>query len=347
MRVRYLALLCCVLFLGLSAHACSCASMGSQCGALHPNGTLFLGEVTGERSVRVPANFPGRNDLFFSNRVFRIRVVEAFAGTLKAGEDVDIRTGNGGGDCGYGFVVGHRYLVDAYEQKPENEVADLRGVVLGTGICSRTQEEGSAGIALRELRTALAHGRQPDLHGSIRFLEGQYAYPGKPIASLGVALTSQRDGTVFHAQTDTEGIYTFATLPPGDYVAAFALPPRQQLVLYDDSKPPHVTIPANDGTGLACHLDAEAGPTGGIRVRVVDRDGKPQPGSAAAHRAGEQSGGSEWSDHGTFELQYLPDGEYRLEFSNYSTRMRGTGSTTVRNGAIADEVVIVAVPFTR
>ena len=42
---------------------------------------------------------------------------------------VTVTTGNGGGDCGYGFEQGKEYLVYAYGDKES----------LDTGICTRTQ----------------------------------------------------------------------------------------------------------------------------------------------------------------------------------------------------------------
>lgn len=55
----------------------------------------------------------------------------------KARKTLILKTGLGGGDCGYRFEVGKTYLVYAYstdEQMPNNN-----GVTLETNICSRTQ----------------------------------------------------------------------------------------------------------------------------------------------------------------------------------------------------------------
>ena len=111
-------------------------------------------------------------------------------------------------------------------------------------------------------------------------------------------------------------------------------------------KPLRVVIPANDGGGLACHLDVQAGPTGGVRGRVVDGSGKPLDGSVAAHRVGasaqEFSFDRGESKAGKFEVEYLSDGEYKLEFSDYRTNQHGFTSATVRDGVVTDGAVIVA-----
>lgn len=59
---------------------------------------------------------------------------------------IQVRTGNGGGDCGYGFSVGSDYLVYA---------GHIRGEGLGTSICTRTTELSSAAedLASLNLRT--------------------------------------------------------------------------------------------------------------------------------------------------------------------------------------------------
>jgi len=56
---------------------------------------------------------------------------------------VQIHTGYGGGDCGFGFVLGNQYLVYAYG--PGNE--------LGAGICSRTAEATNTAEDLAYLST--------------------------------------------------------------------------------------------------------------------------------------------------------------------------------------------------
>lgn len=88
----------------------------------------------------------------FRRRV-RLKVDQAFKGVSNG--EVEIYTGWGGGDCGYDFRSGSRYLVYAYE---------VRGT-LRTGICSSTKsaEKGSGEISiLRRLTQKVSAPR----HGS-------------------------------------------------------------------------------------------------------------------------------------------------------------------------------------
>ena len=43
--------------------------------------------------------------------LFEVRVIESFRGTANAGDIVGVRTGFGGGDCGYTFKIGGKYLI--------------------------------------------------------------------------------------------------------------------------------------------------------------------------------------------------------------------------------------------
>jgi hypothetical protein len=57
----------------------------------------------------------------------RFKIEESWKGTLS--KEATVFTGQGGGDCGYKFEVGQRYLVYAYRYNDTD---------LGTNICQRT-----------------------------------------------------------------------------------------------------------------------------------------------------------------------------------------------------------------
>ena len=76
---------------------------------------------------------PGIHATFSSVRLYRGNQRDKFS----------VETGMGGGDCGYHFVIGKRYLVYAWANDSGK---------LSTGICSATTLLDSAGTALRVLR---------------------------------------------------------------------------------------------------------------------------------------------------------------------------------------------------
>jgi len=107
--------------LGMSANACQCNEPPPATEAYKSSTAVFVGTVV---SGRLEADFWRR---------YEFRVDEPLKGKL--GTKVEISTGRGGGDCGYSFEIGEKYLVYA-GGSPEN---------LGTSICTRTKPYDFAG----------------------------------------------------------------------------------------------------------------------------------------------------------------------------------------------------------
>ena len=87
--------------------------------------------------------------------LFQVCVIESFRGSQKAGEIVSVQTGSGGGDCGYEFRIGAKYLIDASRQND----------VFFTTICTLTAPVEQSEVELRALRNIAAGQRVPDLTG--------------------------------------------------------------------------------------------------------------------------------------------------------------------------------------
>ncbi len=297
------------------AHACSCVEAG-PCHPLAIQAAMFVGETL---SVRVDTVKVVALDRPLSRRVFRFRVIESFSSSPRVGDEVEVSTGFGGGDCGYGFEIGERYLVDAYSGSQD----DGR---LSTSICSNTRPESQAIIALAELRTRASGGRVPDLNGQVstiegidRLVEGKY----KPLANVAVTITSENGATTLRASTDSNGIYSFATVPPGTYRVAFdGLPPHRVVMQFFDEEPLDITIPESSGAGASCHLGVFAAPSGGISGQMVDASGTGVEGVVEAYPADQPKTNPPlpWASIGTadkqghFTLNFLRDGDYRIEY---------------------------------
>ncbi|HEV2843295.1 MAG TPA: hypothetical protein VG477_00500, partial [Thermoanaerobaculia bacterium] len=154
------------------ATACKCAQdpeappEGSEAAVvadLEGSTVVFAGRVTGmQRRIRLFLGITRyrfltrgdrelteeEEDRIFSRRV-RLKVEEAFKGT--ASREVVLYTGWGGGDCGYEFRRGSRYLV----------YANGSGDWLYTGICRATKgiEKAAGEIAiLREVAQPASPG---------------------------------------------------------------------------------------------------------------------------------------------------------------------------------------------
>src|SRR6185436_12957521 len=100
---------------------------GAPCESFGTASAVFAGTVIAVREKPAPKKID-RNDLDWLPRfAYKFSVQQAYSGV--AGTEVEVYTGSGGGDCGYQFKVGQRYLVYAHLYKER----------LTTGICTRTR----------------------------------------------------------------------------------------------------------------------------------------------------------------------------------------------------------------
>lgn len=134
---RWLLLIAATVVLAPLGQACSCAWPGRPCRAFADTTGIFSGRVTNISDVKIEGEY--------EQRLVRLQILEAFKGV--SGATVEVVTGQGGGDCGFGFRVGEEYLVYAHAS-PKNKR-------LYTGICTRTRKLSDAG-------EDLAHFRQKD-----------------------------------------------------------------------------------------------------------------------------------------------------------------------------------------
>ena len=120
-----------------AASACSCVADAPLCETYWKAGVVFSGVVSDISAVRL------RGEQHYRRRV-RFRVEQTWRGTAAT----EVYTGLGGGDCGFRFVRGERYLVFA-------DIADGRAM---TSICSSTgpalmlagwSDPGASGIGAR------------------------------------------------------------------------------------------------------------------------------------------------------------------------------------------------------
>lgn len=286
----------------------------AECGAFQIQDTLFVGKVLSLRVVE-------RNEGSFHlrRRIFRFEVSEPLVRSPRASEVVEIETGMGGGDCGYGFRIGESYLVDANH--------DGQDGLLSTDICNATRPEATAHNMLREIRAILAHERLPDLSGTVVRWDSPNVPSSAthPLEGVTVHLTPP-NGNAYTATSDAEGIYSFRDLPASEYRIDFDLPPN--LVSYDVVMQNHRPIKVPVSGGAACHRDDTAVPSGSISGQILDSSGKPMAvlGMVSLRKLGavsdEPLGG--WQDaNGRFTIQFVPAGEYRIVFRAYAPRREG------------------------
>ncbi len=196
------------------AHACSCGGPTSACEAFWGTPVVFLGTA-----LDVHMKWSGFGDDKHSyveeHRSALFEVEEAFKGIRESERVVEVGTGMGGGDCGYDFESGKRYLVFA-ERDPD----DGR---LWTGICSVTHpvEEGEEDLRfLRSLPTAPLEGW---VFGFVTSYWSPMRDPGSKFMS-GIEIQLESNKRIYQATTDAEGNYRIDHLPAGIYKCRTILP---------------------------------------------------------------------------------------------------------------------------
>jgi hypothetical protein len=214
---------------------------------------VFVGRVLDVRNTADPGPF---SDAV----VVTLAVAERFVGVT--GPIVEIRTGRGGGDCGFGFDRGREYLV----------YAGMRLGRLTTSICSRTAAIGAARSDLAFLRSVSAReaatGR---LAGTVTHWDYDYeratVTPSRPVP--GVQVVAEGAGVRVAAVTDEDGRYEIRA-PVGTYALRYDVPPG----LRPRVSQPFVTL--IDARGCA-RRDVILRSDGVVTGEVVTPDGKPVP----------------------------------------------------------------------
>ncbi len=170
-----------LLFIGLlmgvtlRAIGCSCIGASTVASALKSSDFVAVGIVKARTRVAAAAvlrsvNPKRRLDLrytdttFFAYRVkYTVEFGEVYKGITRK-RLVDVFTSLGGGDCGYQFQVGSRYIIYARTQRTMLTVYDgmkKRAIrvapFLATDVCTRTTEANDAEI--EQLRMAVPSRR--------------------------------------------------------------------------------------------------------------------------------------------------------------------------------------------
>src|SRR4051812_13343979 len=184
------------------ALGCSCGgSGGPACQAAWTADAVFSGTVVSIARVEADGaerRSPSMLVTFQIDRGF----INAAAGS------VSILTGTSGGDCGYPFKAGERYLVYANRTS---------GAGLTTGICSRTRTLATAQEDLQYLTSIPAASEGGRIFG--RITESRRA-PAEELAVdygpvEGVTVSVHGSAFTRDAVTGTDGRFVVPHLPPG------------------------------------------------------------------------------------------------------------------------------------
>src|SRR5438270_9015897 len=129
---------CIVVFFSSSrAFACECAGTRPACQEYWEATAVFTGTVIESHRITV-------NDGGYSHemRAVHLSIDQSFRGV--EGAEVEVLTGLGGGDCGFGFRQAQQYLVYAYRSDSDGK--------LYTSICTGTRSVSEAANDLTYIR---------------------------------------------------------------------------------------------------------------------------------------------------------------------------------------------------
>jgi hypothetical protein len=180
------------LFFSAKVLACSCQfGGGAPCRDFWRADAVFAGTAVVSGKIIV-----GEGEFKQEMRLVRLTVDQPIRGMQSA--EVEVITGWGGGDCGYAFKLGQRYLVYAYRDEDDKR--------LSTSICTRTRKlsDADADFAfIRAMPTSNANGL---VFGTVgkrnhEWKEGDKWY--KPVADA--ELTIEGEGQQYQAQSDSKG----------------------------------------------------------------------------------------------------------------------------------------------
>jgi hypothetical protein len=186
------------------ARACSCAgsTLGWEPGIAYWRAdAVFLGTATAVREV-------DRDENEWGSRVVTFQIEEAYRGVSPGA--VEVRTGRGGGDCGYNFEVGSRYLVYAS--------ANSKTGSLNANICLPPKPAAEASRDVDYARRIAAGEQGATLYGiALRNTRKDAEDYGDSEPLVGLKVTVEVPGAKREVMTDAEGRFEIGGLPPGAY----------------------------------------------------------------------------------------------------------------------------------
>jgi hypothetical protein len=287
-----------------SAMACTCGGTfagAHPCSSYWSSDAVFTGQVSEIE----------RRQTDFGNGVVGNRFVivhflvdEAFRGV--SGKTFDVYTGSGGGDCGYSFNRGERYIVYGHRNKEDGRI--------WTGICGATKPLAGATPDLEYARAVKRGETGGIIYGvAVRYerADAQRRGDHKMLARIPVIVEGQ--GRSYNLFTDQDGKFQVGGLPDGTYRVRIELPPNlpplpPKEAVIGAMRCAAVEFFTNSLATLTGRLlDPEGAPLKGTPVYLIPADEKIE----VERDSGFELGGYTDAD-GKFSISRIPAGQYLL-----------------------------------
>lgn len=297
MRIKLL-LIFAFLIIGLSAvdaRACTCAGSSAPCEEYWEASVVFIGTVIEGRSVTVK-----NGEFEHQMNAVRISIDEAFRGA--EGAELEVITGLGGGDCGFGFRRSQQYLVYAYRDKDDQK--------LYTGICTRTRPISEANpdlLYIRGLSKAKAGGTISGRLVRERRNEAG-GWKGEPLDGVTVTINGPQKA---EAVTDEKGEFKIEGVQPGEYTIVPAMPKglatrgEDRKVKVVDRGCAVVNLYLESNARISGRvLNAQGLPVAKAQIVIIQADKERYQGYADYAHTDEE---------GSYSFKLIPEGRYVLQ----------------------------------
>ena len=254
-----------------NALGCSCAGPGTPCQGYGSASAVFVGTAIAVRTVERTVNSDREEIDYWAPRTFKFMVEQSFLGVQAM--EIEVSTGMGGGDCGYDFKLGSRYVVYAHQFSKANR--------LTTSICTRTKPFDDSGEDLEFLRSLGSRSPGVTINGEVKrgqqsVAKGDSTVVG-PVANIGLVV--EGEGERREIQTDGEGRFILTGLSPGKHKVTLLLPdemfthrPEQEIRVSDRGCANVSYLVVDNGRLSGKVLDPEGQPAAGVLLTLIEAD---------------------------------------------------------------------------
>ena len=280
---------------GVDARACTCAGERAPCQEYWEASAVFIGTVIEGRLITVK-----EGDYQFENRAVRLSIDEAFRGV--EGAEVEVVTGLGGGDCGFGFRRAQQFLVYAYRSEGDQK--------LHTSICTRTRAISEADPDLLYIR-GLSKAKPGGTISGVVVRERRNETGGSNGESLAGVKVMIDGPQKAEAVTDAKGQFKVEGVQPGEYTIVPAAPKGLA------TRGPDTKVTVADRGCAVVHFWLESNAK--LGGRVLNAQGLAVPKAEIVIIQADKERYQGYADYayadedGSYSFKLIPEGRYVLQ----------------------------------